>query len=118
MAASRPELVQLGRSQPLDQLTDPIHRGLQVGFDLAQQPSGGGRVLVDEIAGQAGLEGEAGQGRAQFVVQVGAQPAALLLAHAEQPRSDRLELVGQVNGADHRGQLKRQLVEDLPITGG
>ena len=96
----------MSRTQPLDQLPDPIHRRLQIGFDLAQQTSGGGRVLVDEITGQARLEGETGQGRAQLVVQVGAQPAALLLAHAEEPRSDCLELVGEMNGANHRGQLK------------
>ena len=117
MAASSPSSSSWAGRSPSTSSGGRDHRGLQVDSISRSSRWGLRIVLLDQARRETGLQGETGQGRAELVVQIRAQPAALLLADADQPAPSRLELVGEVHRADHGHQLHGQGGEDLPVTG-
>lgn len=73
------EFVEGGGSKVVDEPPDVGHAVLGVDQCLIQQPFGGGRVLVQQVAGRLDAEGDAGQGGSETVMQVAVEPAAFLL---------------------------------------
>ena len=76
------------------------------------------RVLVDHQPGGLELEDDAAERRAEPVVQVAADPAALLLAGGDQPLPAVLELLGEPAGAGGGGGLADQVAEQLLVAAG
>ena len=71
--------------------------------------------VVDEQARGLELVDDAGHRRAETVVQVAADPAALLLAGDHQPLPAGLELVGELAGARGGRRLPDQVAEQLLV---
>ena len=89
---------------------------LQSGQRLLLQPgAGGGRVLLDQQPGALELEDDAAEHGAEAVVQVAADPAALLLAGGDESLPTALELLGEAAGAGRRRGLADQVGEQLLV---
>ena len=96
--------VQRGRAQAVDQLPDLGAAGLEVRRERRQQRAG--RVVDDGPAHDVGEHPRPGQRGSHAVVQVAAQPAALLLAGQDEPVARPL----QVHRAAARLRGQRRLV--------
>ena len=72
---------------------------------------------VDQVRGGVGGERDAGQGRAEPVVQLAAQPPALLLPRPDQPLARGLQLGGDDGGVHGDRQRRRQQAEHPPVRG-
>ena len=99
-----------------------MHQASYVGDHLLHVVGGGvdvggrrGRVAVDQQPGRLQPEHHAAERRAETVVQVAADPAALLLAGDDQPLAALLQLVGQPAGAGSGGGLPDQVAEQLLV---
>ena len=116
--ADQAQLVERRRAQAVHQPADVGDRRPQLAAQLARQRLGGGRVLRDERAQDPGLHGQPGQLGAEAVVQVAAQPTALLLAGGDQPLAGALQVGGQPHGRDGDAGLPGEVGEQPPVGGG
>ena len=83
----QPQLIQRRRAQLIDQAADVGQGFLGLAFVALQQLVCRIGVAVQQVARCVDLHGERGQLWPQPVVQVAAQPAALLFARSDQPHS-------------------------------
>jgi len=117
------QLVERGWAQAVDDPPD-VRDGLGGrGPQGGEHPGRAVRVVRDEVARGVRLEGDAGEGGAEAVVQVVAQPPALLLARRHDLGPGALELLGErggVHGDRERGgqHLQRSAVPpaERPLT--
>ena len=79
---------------------------------------GGLGVVVDQQPGGLELEHHAAERRTQPVVQVAADPAALLLAGGDEPLAALLQLLGQPAGAGRGRRLPDEVAEQLLVAAG
>ena len=115
----QPELVERRRAQAVDQAADVGDRGPQLAAQLARQRVGRRRVAAGSGCAAAPVctVSPASCG-AEAVVQVAAQPAALLLAGGDQPLAGALQVGGQPHGGDGDAGLAGQVVEQPAVGGG
>ena len=114
--ADQAAVVEGGRAQV-------VHEPAYVGDDVLHVLAGarrwsawrGSGSLVDEQPRRLELVDDAAQRRAEPVVQVAADPAALLLAGDDQPLAALLQLVGQPAGAGRGRRLADQVAEQLLV---
>ena len=76
------------------------------------------RVARRSGSGGVELEHDRGERRPEAVVQVAAQPAALLLARGHEPRPRALEVGGERAPPDHDGGLTGQVVQQSQVGRG
>lgn len=112
------QLVQGGGPQGIDQPADVDQQGLDAALQPGELGVGTGRVAAEHGAGGADLQRQAGQGRAQAVVQVAPQPTPLLLPGADQPLAGALQVGGQTDGVDRHPDLAGEVLQQLAVGGG
>ncbi len=79
------EVVQAGWAQTVHQPTDLADGAADLGVQLISDPGRASRVDGHQVADGARLQCQPGQRRAKSVVQVTAQPPALLLTRRDEP---------------------------------
>ncbi len=82
--ADQAELVQRRWSQIVDKTTYVGNRGARVGAQGGEELVRSGRIDRDKVGGRVGGERDAGQRRAEAVVEVAAEPAAFLFARGDE----------------------------------
>ena len=109
------ELVQRWRSQRIDQAADIGQGGAHLALEALQQRNCFVWVIAEHVRRSIDALGHAGEGRPDTVVQIAAQPAALLFPRGNQPLARVLEVGGQLDGVRGHTRLLGQDAEQPPI---
>ena len=115
--AAQAELVQRGRAQAVD---DPAHvgdRALDAAAARSSSASAASGSLASTRRAASIVEHGAGERRAEPVVQVAAQAAALLLARGDEPLARALDLDGERDGAGGGARAAGEVLEQPPVCG-
>ncbi len=115
--ADEAELVEGGRAKIVD---DAAHVGdglLCLGLQFGEERGDGLRVVDEEVHRGIVLEGEGGESRAESVVEVAAEAAALLLAGRDEPLPRPLEVGGEAGGVGGGSGLPRRSSRSLRSAG-
>ena len=105
-----------GRSPSTRRRTSPMSALGLVG-ELADQVGGAVRVGADQLVGEVEVHRHAGQRRAEPVVEVPPDPAALLLAGRDEVLPGPLQLTVEGDGLDERADLAAHVLEQAPVAG-
>jgi hypothetical protein len=119
-----PRASRAGWPQVGSQAADVGDRVLGLLDQPVEQVPGVDGVTGDRVTGCVRRHGQGGDLRSEFVVQIPAQPATLLLACGNQPLAGALQvgrqpdrLLGQPYGVCRHGDLVRQVREEPPLAG-
>lgn len=115
--ADEAQLVQGWRAQVVDQPAHIVDGRRGTGAQLPQHLGRTVRVGVHEVAGGLGLEAQPGEQRAQPVVQVAAQPAALFLASGDDALPRLLQLRRQGGRVQGHRQRRREQLQHAAVGG-
>ena len=115
--ADQAQTVQCGRSQVVDEAAHVVDGGGGLGAQLGKDRHGPLRLGRRQPPGGVDLEYHPGQRRAEAVVQVAAQPAALLLARGDEALPRPGQLARQHRRPDRDRDRRGEQRQD-PLVGG
>jgi hypothetical protein len=111
----QPDIVQRRRAKVVDEATDVGQRRRDVVPGLAQHLVGSHRVGGGEVAGGVDTQDDRAEDWSEPVVQVPAEPSALLLPGAHQLLAAVLQLGRQMAGPGRRGRLPDDVPEQALV---
>ena len=109
------ELVQGGRPQVVDEPADVGEGGLHLGLEFGERRGRGSGSVRQGVAGRVEAERDAGQRRAEPVVQVTADPAPLLLARGDECFAGALQVTGERRGVSGDRDVPGQVVKQREV---